>query len=127
VTVGSDTDGVTRVSVLVVDDDAEFRALAVRVMRLHGFEVVGEAADAASAVAAAMSLSPGAVLLDVNLPDHDGFWVAEALTDAGVGSRIVLTSSAMTHVPSDTLERVGAVAFVPKIDLATADLASLLN
>ena len=68
--------------------------------------------------------APGAILLDVNLPDHDGFWVAEALTDAGVTSRILLTSSAMTDVPAHTLERVGAVAFVPKIELATTDLAA---
>jgi CheY-like chemotaxis protein len=127
VTIDINPDGATRVSVLVVDDDAEFRALAVLVMRSHGFEVVGEAADAASALEAALALAPGAVLLDVNLPDHDGFWVAEALADAGVASRILLTSSAMTHVPSDTLERVGAVAFVPKTDLATTDLARLLN
>jgi CheY-like chemotaxis protein len=127
VTIAGDTDGATRMSVLVVYDVAEFRALAVIVMRSHGFVVVGEAGDAASALEAALLLAPGAVLLDLNLPDHDGFWVAEALTDAGVTTRILLTSSAMTDVPPHTLERVGAVAFVPKIDLATADLASLLN
>jgi CheY-like chemotaxis protein len=36
-----------RGSVLIVDDDAEFRALAIVVLRSHGYEVVGENADAA--------------------------------------------------------------------------------
>lgn len=115
------------VSVLVVDDDAEFRALAVRLLRFRGYEVVGESADAASAVEAAMLLRPSAILLDVNLPDRDGFWVASAVSVAGIGSRILLTSSAMTDVSALMLERCGAVAFVPKTDLATTDLAGLLR
>jgi two-component system response regulator DevR len=115
------------VSVLIVDDDAEFRALAVLLLRSRGYEVVGETADAASAVDAAVSLRPSAILLDVHLPDHDGFWVAEALAEAGITSRILLTSSAMTDVSARTLERCGAVAFVPKTELASTDLSDLLR
>jgi CheY-like chemotaxis protein len=114
-------------SVLIVDDDAEFRSLAGLLLRSRGYEIVGESVDAASAVDAAMALQPTAILLDVNLPDHDGFWVAETLSEAGIRSRIVLTSSAMTDVSSGTLERCGAVAFVAKTDLATVDLADLLR
>src|SRR4051794_32769160 len=111
------------VRVLIVDDDAQFRALAVLLLRSLGYEVVGESADADSAVKAAMSLRPGAILLDLNLPDHDGFWVAEALHAAGIRSRILLTSSELIEVSPRTLERCGGVAFVPKTELATADLA----
>lgn len=116
-----------RGSVLIVDDDAEFRALAIVVLRSQGYEVVGETADAASAFNAAVSLQPSVILLDVNLPDRDGFWVAEALNEAGIRSRILLTSSAVTDVSPRTLERCGAVAFVPKTELATTDLAGLLR
>jgi CheY-like chemotaxis protein len=115
------------VSVLIVDDDAGFRALAVRLLRSRGYDVVGETSDAASAVDAAMSLRPDAILLDVNLPDRDGFWVAEALNEAGIGSRILLTSAEMLDVPARTLERCGAVAFVAKTELATTDLSGLLR
>jgi CheY-like chemotaxis protein len=115
------------VSVLIVDDDAEFRALAVLLLRSRGYEIVGETGDAASAVEAAVSLQPNAILLDVNLPDRDGFWVAEALSQAGISARILLTSSAISDVSSHTLERCGAVAFVPKTELATTDLAGLLQ
>jgi CheY-like chemotaxis protein len=113
------------VSVLVVDDDAKFRRLAVLLLRLRGYEVVGETADAASAVDAAVALRPSVILLDVNLPDRDGFWVAETLNEAGITSRILLTS-ALTDVSARALERCGAVAFVPKDELATTDLFRLL-
>jgi CheY-like chemotaxis protein len=115
------------VTVLVVDDDARFRALAVLLLRSRGYEIVGESADATSAVDAAVALRPRAILLDVNLPDRDGFWVAEALNDAGITSRILLTSSDMTEVSPRTLEYCGGVTFIPKTELATTDLAGLLD
>jgi DNA-binding NarL/FixJ family response regulator len=115
------------VTVLIVDDDAEFRALVVLLLRSRGYDVVGESADAASAVDAAVSLRPMAILLDVNLPDRDGFWVAEALMEAGIGSRILLTSAEMTEVSPHTLESIGVAAFVPKTELATTDLSGLLR
>jgi two-component system chemotaxis response regulator CheY len=114
-------------SVLIVDDDAEFRALAVLLLRSRGYDVVGESADAASAVDAALSLRPSAILLDVNLPDRDGFWVLEALDEAGITARILLTSSAVIDLSSRAPAAAGAVTFVPKNELATADLAGLLR
>jgi CheY-like chemotaxis protein len=67
--------------VLIVDDHASFRRLARKVLETGGFNVVGEAADGASTVRAVASLQPDVVLLDVVLPDTDGFTVAEALAD----------------------------------------------
>jgi FixJ family two-component response regulator len=115
------------ITVLVVDDDAEFQALCVLLLRSCGYDVVGKAADAASAVDAAVSLRPSAILLDVNLPDRDGFWVAAALNDAGVKARILLTSSQPIDMSSHALAQYGAAAFIAKTDLATADLSDLLR
>jgi PAS domain S-box-containing protein len=114
-------------SVLIVDDDAKFRALAAIMLRERGFEVVGESTDAASAVDAAASLRPSAIVLDVNLPDRDGFWVADRLNEAGIGSRILLTSSVVTEVLPSALDRRGIVAFISKSELPTTDLSALLR
>ena len=114
-------------SVLIVDDDAKFRALAAIMLRSRGFEVLGESTDAASAVDAAVSLRPSAMVLDVNLPDRDGFWVAETLNEAGIGARILLTSASTTNVPRETLDRYGIVAFISKTELPTTDLSALLR
>jgi PAS domain S-box-containing protein len=114
-------------SVLIVDDDAKFRALAAIMLRARGFELVGESTDAASAVDAAVALRPSAIVLDVNLPDRDGFWVADRLNEAGIGSRILLTSSVTTEVSPSALDRRGIVAFISKSELPTTDLSALLR
>ncbi len=80
-------------SVLIVDDHDAFRALARRILEADGFEVVGEAADGASGVDAALALQPQIVLLDVQLPDIDGFAVAELLALAGSQCDVVMTST----------------------------------
>ena len=78
--------------VLVVDDHAGFRATVRRLLESDGWTVVGEAADGAAALAAAGRLRPDAVLLDVGLPDLDGFAVAERMAADGIRG-IVLTSN----------------------------------
>src|SRR6266576_2108434 len=87
------------VTVLIVDDHPSFRASARRMLEADGYEVVGEAEDAGAALAAARRLLPELVLLDVRLPDTDGFEVARSLLDAdgnvadGRVPQIVLISS----------------------------------
>src|SRR5215471_14674827 len=79
--------------VLIVDDHAGFRRLARKVLETGGFKVVGEAADGASTLRAVTSLRPDVVLLDVVLPDTDGFTVAKALADEPSSPVVVLISS----------------------------------
>src|SRR5689334_23330505 len=63
-------------TVLIVDDHEAFRRFARALLQAEGFDVVGEAEDAASAVETAARLRPQLVLLDIQLPDEDGFAVA---------------------------------------------------
>ncbi len=80
-------------SVLIVDDHAGFRSAARRLLELEGYVVVGEAVDGLSAITEARRLRPDLVLLDIQLPDVDGFEVCEQLCRAGDGPAVVLTSS----------------------------------
>ena len=79
--------------ILIVDDHASFRAIARRLLVEAGLDVVGEAEDGASAIAAARELRPDCVLLDVQLPDLDGFEVAAALAAGEDRPAVVLTST----------------------------------
>ena len=86
-------DSPVAITLLIVDDHPSFRAMARELLEAEGFEVVGEAQDGASALAAIHELHPDVVLLDVQLPDMNGFEVASRVTSNGSGSAIVLVSS----------------------------------
>lgn len=113
-------------TVLVVDDHQGFRSRARLLLEADGYEVVGEAADGRSAVDEARRLHPDLVLLDVQLPDLDGFEVAAQITGADGGPAVVLTSSRDWSDSRELLARSGASGFLPKDQLSGATIAELL-
>ena len=113
-------------SVLIVDDHPSFRSCARALLEAEGYEVVGEAKDGESALRAAAELRPDLVLLDVQLPDLDGFEVASRLTSGnGSAPAIVLTSSRDAADFGSLVTRCGARGFVAKAELTGAALAAL--
>jgi len=110
--------------VLIVDDHAAFRSAARAVLEAAGFDVVGEAADGTSALEAARLLRPRIVLLDVQLPDLDGFAVAERLSNEGAGPVIVLTSSRSIASLRWRLDSNPAWRFIAKNELSGDALAA---
>lgn len=117
---------VTR-TVLVVDDDPQFRGLAGRMLAAIGLTVVGEAGSVAAARAAVARLKPTGVLLDVELPDGDGVTLARELAALYWRPRIVLTSVDGEITTPELARHAGARAFVSKADLSGAPLAQLLG
>jgi CheY-like chemotaxis protein len=115
-------------AVLIVDDDAAFRGLARRMLSASGLDVVGEAESLATARAAATSMRPDALLVDVTLPDGNGFALARELATLPWKPRIVVTSSDQgAAIEHGFRGGDGIVAFVPKEDLPSTALAELLG
>jgi DNA-binding NarL/FixJ family response regulator len=114
------------ISVLIVDDHPSFRATARLLLEMEGYDVIGEAPDGASALIRARELTPDVVLLDVNLPDIDGFDVAARLSN-GDGPKIVLISSRDGSDFGPLVSRSGALGFISKADLSGATLGALLD
>jgi CheY-like chemotaxis protein len=114
-------------TVLVVDDHPSFRRFARRLLEAAGFEVVQEAGDGASALAAARELRPDVVLLDVLLPDTTGFELAEALSADPAGPVVVLTSSRSAGDFDVSLTRSSARGFIAKRDLTAAAFTALVD
>ena len=114
-------------TLLIVDDHAAFRSTARALLECDGWNVVGEAYDGTSGIDAAHALRPDVVLLDVRLPDIDGFAVAERLTADRGGPAVIVTSSSDDPLYPDRALRTGACGFVAKHDLSGAALQRLLD
>jgi two-component system response regulator EvgA len=112
--------------VLIVDDHPSFRSAARLLLEHEGFEVIGEAVDGATGLAATSALSPDLVLLDVNLPDLDGFDVASRICLDLDAPNVVLTSSRDPREFGPLVGRSGAKGFVPKGELSAARICALL-
>jgi DNA-binding NarL/FixJ family response regulator len=113
--------------VLIVDDHASFRNCARTLLESEGFDVVGEAADGESAVALAAELGPDCVLLDIQLPDIDGFAVAERMLTDDPRLQIVLVSSRDHSSYGPLIEKSGALGFLSKGDVSGDALERLLE
>jgi DNA-binding NarL/FixJ family response regulator len=114
-------------SVLIVDDHPSFRAGARRLLEGEGYDVVGEAVDGAGGLAAARDLRPDVVLLDVQLPDLDGFEVSSRLATDEAPPAVVLVSSRDGADYGSLADRSGALGFIPKSQLSGATIEALLR
>ena len=116
-----------RRTVLIVDDHHGFRNNARALLEADGFEVVGEAADGESTLVQAVTLHPGCVLLDIQLPDVDGFDVARRLAETADPPAVILTSSREASAFRRRLADSPALGFLPKSELSGEALAAFLT
>ena len=112
--------------VLIVDDHAPFRSIARQVLTADGFLIVGEAADGAEAIRACGELHPDLVLLDVQLPDIDGFTVATVLTTRMHPPTVVLVSSRSSTDYVSRIEDCRARGYIAKAELSGDAVRRLL-
>ena len=112
-------------TILIVDDHGRFRVhgeAPARSRRVHGR---GRGRDGASGLEAARTLRPHLVLLDIGLPDVEGFDVASALAADGPPPFVVLTSSRDASAYGPRLDGSRALGFIPKDELSGASIRAL--
>ena len=112
---------------LIVDDHERFRTVARRTLQREGYDVIGEAADAAEGLALAGQLHPDVVLLDVMLPDRSGLEVIGELRAQDPNVAVVVIS---THHEEEWAELAvdrGARGFLPKSELSGDALTALVG
>lgn len=110
-------------TVVIVDDHADFRAQASELLEAAGYEVVGSCPDGRSALDAISALRPDVVLLDVQLPDIDGFGVLAQVDTLAGGPTVVLISTREAADYGGRVGRSGAAAFITKAQLSADSLA----
>ena len=113
-------------TILIVDDHAPFRRAARAVLQEEGLDVVGEAADGAGALAEVGRLAPGLVLLDIQLPDMDGFALADRLAAGPSPPAVILISSREAGEYGDRVQHASALGFINKSRLTGAAIKALL-
>ncbi len=112
-------------TVLIVDDHPGFRSQCRALLEAEGVVVLAEAEDGRSGVAGVRAMRPDIALVDVYLPDIDGFEVAARLRDDGVAT-VVLTSTRDMSRYSSRIAACGAAGFVPKDELSASSLVGFL-
>jgi DNA-binding NarL/FixJ family response regulator len=114
-------------TIVVVDDHPGFRSMVRQMLEEAGFVVVGEAADGRSALETIAAVRPDLVLLDVQLPDMDGFAVTAELERSGPDTAVVLTSVRPVADFGRRVSAASALGFIPKAELSGAALSALLE
>jgi DNA-binding NarL/FixJ family response regulator len=115
------------VTVLIVDDHPSFLAAASTMLAMEGYNVVAVAHDGESAVRLTEELLPQVVLLDVQLPDIDGFEVAERLRGLAQPPKVVLISSRDSNAYGSKVLTAPVRGFISKEQLSGERLAALVD
>jgi DNA-binding NarL/FixJ family response regulator len=115
ITVGESAVAPEPVAVLIVDDQAPFRRAARAVVTAtNGFDVVAEAESGEEAVELADHVSPGLVLMDINLPGINGVEATRRIVAAHPGTVVMLLSTYQeADLPADAKD-CGAARYVNK-------------
>lgn len=115
------------VAVMVVDDQAAFRRAARAVINAtDGFEHIGAAVSGPDALRDADALCPDLVLMDVCMPEMDGFETAQRITRSHPRCVVVLLSiETFEELDGTAITACGAAAFLSKRDLRPATLSGL--
>jgi DNA-binding NarL/FixJ family response regulator len=100
--------------ILLVDDHPLTRSALFALLRQHGFDVVGEAADGAEAINVAERLQPDLVLLDLSMPGLDGLTALPMLRGAAPSCEVVVLTASGTEENLLGAIRGGAAGYLLK-------------
>jgi CheY-like chemotaxis protein len=112
--------------VLIVDDNSAFRAAARQLLERAGFVVVAEAGDGVEGLRAAKKHTPDLAIVDVQLPDLDGFELAERLRAFASAPEVILTSNLDSTDFGALFDSSSALGFIPKAELSAPTIDALL-
>ena len=113
--------------VLIVDDNKAFRAAARQLLERGSFDVVAEACCGIDGVREARAHRPELAIVDVQLPDVDGFEVADRLSRIDPPLRVILTSSLDGADFGALVAGSPALGFIPKAELSALTIEALLT
>jgi two-component system, NarL family, nitrate/nitrite response regulator NarL len=111
---------------LIVDDNGGFRDAARSLLEREEIEVVGVASNSTEARSRVEELRPDVVLVDIQLPDSDGFQLSRELTARPGAPAVVLVSGRPRSDYGRLVERSGARGFIDKAEFSGPRLRAVL-
>ncbi|WP_184830101.1 ANTAR domain-containing response regulator [Jiangella mangrovi] len=111
--------------VLVAEDESLIRLDLIEMLGEEGYEVVGEAADGASAVRLAEEHRPDLVVMDVKMPVLDGISAAARIVEQRIAPVLILTAFSQRDLVERARE-AGAMAYLVK-PFSKADLVPAIE
>ena len=114
-------------TILIVDDHAAFRLEARQLLQAEGFTVIGEAANGEAALSLATRQRPDILLLDIGLPDIDGFAVADRLAALHPSISVILTSSRDESIYGARIRHATSLGFLRKDELSGDAIRALMG
>lgn len=104
------------VSVLVVDDTDHVRRMLVEMLKLDGFDVVGEAVDGADAVAVAAQANPDVIVMDLRMPGVDGIEATRQIKATRPAQVVILYTAYLDRAIEDEARAAGVTICLGKIE-----------
>ncbi len=104
----------SRATIVIVDDAPLFQAGLSAALTAEGFDVVGSAEDALSAVTVARNLRPDLVILDVLMPGMSGLEVVDKILRASPATKVMLLTSSESEEDLLKAIKAGAMGYIVK-------------
>ncbi len=114
------------ISVLVIDDDTDTRDVFGTMLEMHDFDVVGKGKDGKEAHEMYEKLRPDVVLLDIMMPNYDGFYAMEKIKKVDPDAKIVVVTGDLTEKTAKRLQELGAIEMLYK-PYEIDDVAKVVN
>ena len=105
----------SNIRVLIVDDNQDvLRDLRIVLQMVVGIEIVGIAADGREAVKQAMELKPDVEIMDLEMPDMNGFETTRVIKSLGLGTKVIILSVHKSEIICRKAAESGVDGYVEK-------------
>ena len=102
-------------NVIVIDDESDVSEVLCEFLKIKGINVVGRGTNGRDAINLYAQLKPDLVLMDLVMPDFDGFYGIKKIRNIDSHAKIIIVSASLTHYYVDKLieMNVSAISLKP--------------
>ncbi|MDP6455090.1 MAG: response regulator transcription factor [SAR202 cluster bacterium] len=116
------------IRVVIVDDEPDFiKLFHYYLAEACGISIVGEASNGTTGLELVKTLSPDAIITDMNMPDMTGLDVIRAVAMCYPETKSILTSGNTDPGYLSLAEEEGAIGFIPKTQLSAESILQALE